>query len=100
MQAAIFDKFCGTEVLEVAEVEKPRIKSDEVLVQLGAAAINPKDTFVRKGRFRLFTGRRFTPLRRFGRPTLRRKPSIPEERLLSPCRTLPHKKYNFRIVTR
>ncbi len=62
MRAAIFNKYGGTEVLEVAEVEKPRAKADEVLVRVRAAAVNPKDTFVRKGRFRLFTGRRFPML--------------------------------------
>jgi len=59
MRAAIFHKFGGTEVLELAEIENPRARADEVLVHVRAAAINPKDTFVRKGRFRLFTGRRF-----------------------------------------
>ena len=62
MRAAIFNKFGGTEVLEVAEVEKPRAKADQVLVRVRAAAVNPKDTFVRKGRFRLFTGQRFPML--------------------------------------
>lgn len=59
MRTAIFNKFGGTEVLEIAEVPKPRAKADEVLVRVRAAAVNPKDTFVRKGRFRLFTGKRF-----------------------------------------
>jgi len=62
MRAAIFNKYGGTEVLEVAEVEKPHTKADEVLVRVRAAAVNPKDTFVRKGRFRLFTGRQFPML--------------------------------------
>ena len=59
MRAAIFNRFGETDVLEVAEIEKPPVKADEVLVNVRAAAVNPKDTFVRKGRFRLFTGRRF-----------------------------------------
>jgi len=59
MRAAIFNRFGRTDVLEVAEIEKPRVKANEVLVKVCAAAVNPKDTFVRKGRFRLFTGRRF-----------------------------------------
>ena len=36
MRAAIFNKFGGTEVLEVADVEKPRAKADEVLVKVRA----------------------------------------------------------------
>jgi NADPH:quinone reductase-like Zn-dependent oxidoreductase len=59
MRAAIINKFGGTEVLEISEVERPQSKADELLVKVNAAAVNPKDTFVRKGRFRIFTGKRF-----------------------------------------
>ncbi len=59
MQAAIFNIFGKAEVLEIADVPRPQVKADEVLVRVYAAAVNPKDTFVRKGRFRLFTGKRF-----------------------------------------
>jgi NADPH:quinone reductase-like Zn-dependent oxidoreductase len=40
----------------------PRSQRDEVLVPVMAAAVNPKDAFIRKGRYRLFTGNKF-PLR-------------------------------------
>ena len=59
MRAAIINKFGGTEVLEISEVERPQSKADELLVKVNAAAVNPKDTFVRKGRFRIFTGKQF-----------------------------------------
>ena len=59
MRAAICKKFGGPEVLEIAPIDPPVEKADEVLVKIKAAAVNPKDTFVRKGRFRLFTGSRF-----------------------------------------
>ncbi len=59
MRAAIYNKFGGTDVLEISDIPKPQVKANEVLVRVRAAAVNPKDTFVRKGRFRLFTGKRF-----------------------------------------
>jgi len=59
MRAAVFNKFGGTDVLEIADIPKPAIKADEVLVRIRAAAVNPKDTFVRKGRFKMFTGKQF-----------------------------------------
>jgi len=59
MRAAIFNRFGGTDVLEIADIAKPTIQADEVLVKVCAAAVNPKDTFVRKGRFQLFTGKQF-----------------------------------------
>jgi len=59
MRAVIFNQFGGTEVLEIADIEKPTISADEVLVRVRAAAVNPKDTFVRKGRFQIFTGKQF-----------------------------------------
>lgn len=59
MRAVIFNQFGGTDVLEIADIEKPQVKDGEVLVRVRAAAVNPKDTFVRKGRFQLFTGKQF-----------------------------------------
>jgi len=59
MRAVIFNRFGGTDVLEIADIAKPTIQADEVLVRVHAAAVNPKDTFVRKGRFQRLTGKRF-----------------------------------------
>jgi NADPH:quinone reductase-like Zn-dependent oxidoreductase len=59
MRAAIFNRFGGTDVLKIADIAKPQVKPDEILVKVWAAAVNPKDTFVRKGRFKLFTGKQF-----------------------------------------
>jgi NADPH:quinone reductase-like Zn-dependent oxidoreductase len=59
MQAAFFRQYGSVDVLEVGELPPPIIKDHEVLVRVRAAAINPKDTFIRKGRFRRFTGRGF-----------------------------------------
>jgi NADPH:quinone reductase-like Zn-dependent oxidoreductase len=59
MKAAIFHQYGKTDVLEIADIPKPSISPDEILVRVHAAAINPKDTFIRKGRFQRLTGNRF-----------------------------------------
>jgi NADPH:quinone reductase-like Zn-dependent oxidoreductase len=57
-----FDRYGDLEVLSVRELplaEPARPGFGEVLVRVRAAALNPKDSFVRKGRFRALSGRRF-----------------------------------------
>jgi len=49
MKAAIFQKHGGPEVLEYADVPEPRIRADEVLVEVKACALNHLDIFVRGG---------------------------------------------------
>ena len=46
-------------MLEVVEIDPPSPQDDEVLVRIRAAAVNPKDTFIRKGRFAALTGSQF-----------------------------------------
>jgi NADPH:quinone reductase-like Zn-dependent oxidoreductase len=52
MLAAQFDRFGPADVLMVREVGMPELKPHEILVRVAASSINPKDTFIRKGRFR------------------------------------------------
>jgi NADPH:quinone reductase-like Zn-dependent oxidoreductase len=59
LKAAIINAFGPTSVLELVDIPKPKLQVDEVLVRVRAAAINPKDTFIRKGRMKRFTGNRF-----------------------------------------
>ena len=59
MRAAVITGFGPPDVLTVHNVPVPRPQADEVLVHVRAAAINPKDTFIRKGRFKRFTGEKF-----------------------------------------
>ena len=59
MKAAVINSFGATSVLEIVDVPKPKVQKDELLVRVRAAAINPKDTFIRKGRLKRFTGNRF-----------------------------------------
>jgi NADPH:quinone reductase-like Zn-dependent oxidoreductase len=59
MKSAVFRAFGDADVLRIEEVEKPSPGQDEVLVRVRAAAVNPKDTFIRKGRFESWTGAGF-----------------------------------------
>jgi len=59
MKAAIINSFGATSVLEIVDMPKPKVQADELLVRVRAAAINPKDTFIRKGHLKRFTGDRF-----------------------------------------
>ena len=59
MRALVYDRFGPPDVLHVAEVDAPVARRGEVLVRVGAAALNPKDVLIRKGKFSLVAGRRF-----------------------------------------
>ena len=59
MKAVEFNSFGTADVLEIVEMDPPSPKDDEVLVRIRAAAVNPKDTFIRKGRFAALTGSQF-----------------------------------------
>ncbi len=59
MKAAVFNVFGSDEVLQIVDVAPPSPKDDQVLVRIRAAAVNPKDTFIRKGRFAALTGSHF-----------------------------------------
>jgi len=49
MKAALFKSHGGPEVLEFADVPVPKIRSNEVLIQVKACALNHLDIFVRNG---------------------------------------------------
>ena len=59
MNAVTIDRFGPPDVMAMGTLPLPEVGAYEVLVRLSAAGINPKDVLVRKGKFRLFTGRRF-----------------------------------------
>ena len=59
MQAISYRRFGAPDVLELTELPDPRPGRGEVLVRVAAAALNPKDVLVRKGRFRAISGRHF-----------------------------------------
>ncbi len=59
MRAAQLQGFGGPEVLHVETVAIPAVGSSDVLVRVGACAINQHDTLVRDGTLKLMTGRKF-----------------------------------------
>lgn len=58
MQAVITSNYGGIEVLQRRDVAKPIIADDEILVQVHACSVNPIDWKVRRGDFKLLTGRK------------------------------------------
>jgi NADPH:quinone reductase-like Zn-dependent oxidoreductase len=59
MRAVQFDRYGGSDVLQVRQVPVPRPRPGEVLVRVHASGLNPKDVIVRQGSLRLLSGRRF-----------------------------------------
>lgn len=59
MRAVVYDRYGTPDVLEIREVPAPTPGRDQLLVRVHAAALNPKDVLVRKGKFRWATGRAF-----------------------------------------
>ncbi len=58
MKAAVIRSYGSADQLCITEMERPAPATGEALVRVHAAAVNPKDTFIRKGRFRPFSGSR------------------------------------------
>ena len=65
MKAAIFNSYGDTGTLEIEDIPRPQIAPAEILVGVRAAAVNPKDTFIRKGYLKRFTGNDFPMLSGF-----------------------------------
>lgn len=59
MKSVYFEQYGKPEVLKIGDLPEPKPKANEVLIQVKAAAINPKDCLVRKGKFKIATGNRF-----------------------------------------
>lgn len=59
MKAVRIHQFGKPDVLQVEEIPSPKARSNRILVEVHAAALNPKDILVRQGKFKLFTGSRF-----------------------------------------
>jgi NADPH:quinone reductase-like Zn-dependent oxidoreductase len=59
MRAVQFDRYGGSELLQVRTVPVPSPGPNEMLVRVHASGLNPKDPVVRSGAMRLLSGRRF-----------------------------------------
>ena len=61
MRAVRVHRFGGPEVLSVDEIDEPRAGPGEVVVRVRAAGVNPADTYVRSGAYRLTPALPFIP---------------------------------------
>lgn len=59
MRAVLIDRYGGPEVLRLATVPRPVPTRGQVLVRTRFIGVNPKDVIVRKGKFRVATGKKF-----------------------------------------
>jgi NADPH:quinone reductase-like Zn-dependent oxidoreductase len=58
MRASLYRKFGPPEVLEIGEVPEPAASAGKARVRVRAAALNPKDVLVRKGKMTWLTGKK------------------------------------------
>ncbi|MGV0025336.1 NAD(P)-dependent alcohol dehydrogenase [Phormidesmis priestleyi] len=59
MKAAVIDRYGAPEVLRYADVDKPVITPDRLLVKVYASSINPIDWKIRQGLLKFLTGSKF-----------------------------------------
>ena len=59
MRAVLIDRYGGPEVLRLATVPRPVPTRGQVLVRTRFIGVNPKDVIVRKGKFKIATGKKF-----------------------------------------
>ena len=65
MKAAVINAFGDTDQIAIVDLPRPEPRPEEVLVRVKAAAVNPKDTFIRKGYLKKYTGAAFPMLTGF-----------------------------------
>lgn len=59
MRSIIYNRYGGPEVLEAAEVEKPELQEDKLLIKVKASSVNPVDFKVRRGDMKILSGKKF-----------------------------------------
>jgi NADPH:quinone reductase-like Zn-dependent oxidoreductase len=59
MKAIMIEQYGGLDVLQVAEVGKPVVAADQILIEVHAASINPIDTKIRDGSMAFRFGKKF-----------------------------------------
>ncbi len=59
MKAAVFRQFGDVDVVQIEDIPKPDLGKGNLLIQVKAAALNPKDVLLRKGKFKRLSGSKF-----------------------------------------
>ncbi len=59
MKAAVIYQYGDPNVLQIAEIERPAINADQLLVKVFASSINPVEWKMRKGMLKILTGNSF-----------------------------------------
>ena len=59
MRAMIINEYGPPAMLQKVEIEQPQAGPNQLLIEIRAAGVNPLDWKIRRGNFRLITGRRF-----------------------------------------
>jgi NADPH:quinone reductase-like Zn-dependent oxidoreductase len=59
MKSVIYNRFGNEDTLEVTELPIPTPRNNEVLINVKAISLNPRDTSARNGDFKLFMNRKF-----------------------------------------
>lgn len=62
MKAAVYNQYGDPSVLKIEDIELPRLKSGEVLIEIKASSINPVDWKIRNGNLKYLTGFNFPKL--------------------------------------
>jgi NADPH:quinone reductase-like Zn-dependent oxidoreductase len=62
MKAVIYNQFGGPHVLSLTELPKPVLKASEAIIRVQAISLNPRDTSLREGTFKFFSGSQFPKL--------------------------------------
>lgn len=58
MNAIVTHEYGSVEVLNVQDVERPKITDDEILIRVHACSVNPVDWKIRRGDVKVLTGRK------------------------------------------
>src|SRR5438876_3624148 len=61
MKAAYYEKTGGPEVIQFGDLPRPTPQQGEVLIRVGAAALNPIDTYIRSGAVKMPLPKPFIP---------------------------------------
>lgn len=59
MKAAVIYRYGSPDVFQIAEIDRPQIKADQILVKVHASSINPIEWKMRQGLLKLLTGSKF-----------------------------------------